>query len=178
MGYKNNDNSDSKGLLTRLGTNNWERARKKDIAHDQWDIIYGDGINAYVVYVLTDGWKPIKLQFGLLTFYHEPFYVGYGNIKKRIGESSRVGRQKDKYLEKTFRLMQITEAMVRAVHIGHFQTLEKAKLVERKVIYTINKSYLTNAQYNFTELPLVESDCNVMIECEYNGPPLKGPLKC
>lgn len=179
MGYKNNDKSDPQGLIASCGSG-WSSFKKIDEAHDQWDIVYGNGKHDYIVYVLTDGTKPKKLQFGPLDFNYEPFYVGYGSIINRLKETAKVGRQKDKYTEKTARLINIQEVLkgqIRKIIIGRYFTKEKAMLVERKVIYTIRKDLLTNASFNFCELQLLAADCNVMCECEYNEI-TKGVLTC
>lgn len=168
MGYKNNDNSDSEGLIEACGTG-WDKFKKRDEAYDQWDIIYGNGIKDFLVYVLTDPTKPIKIQFGSLEFNHEPFYVGYGDAIRRLKETVGVGRQKDKYTAKTVRLLEIRSMghNARQLTIGKYFTKEKAMLVERKLMNIINKSFLTNSMFHYCEVPLLKGDCNVMDECEY-----------
>jgi hypothetical protein len=136
-----------------------------DEQYDLWDIYYGVHPYSYDVYVLTDGTRPIKLNFGLLEFFHDPFYVGHGDIRKRVRESKALGRQKDKYCLKTIRMIEIVETRggsIRPVIIGRFQTKEKAALVERKIMNTIPRSFLCNGTINYCEIPLTLDDCNVM----------------
>jgi len=179
MGYIN-ENTDAKELINHEDTS-WENFKKTDEAYDQWDIQYGDGKQDYLVYVLTDPTKPIKLRFSPLEFYHEPFYVGYGDAVQRLKDTVGVGRQKDKYSAKTARLLEILSKghNARKVIIGKFETKEKAMLIERKIMNTINKSFLTNALFHYCEVPLTIADCNVMYECEYIGEVNHiGPLIC
>lgn len=179
MGYKNG-NTDSEGLINHEDTS-WENFKRIDEAYDRWDSVYGDGKPDFLVYVLTDPTKPIKLQFGPLEFYHEPFYVGYGDVVTRLKDTVGVGRQKDKYRAKTARLLEIRSKghNARKVIIGRYATREKAMLVERKIMNTINKSFLTNHLFHYCEVPLTVTDCNVMYECEYTDNEIpKGPLTC
>lgn len=150
LGYLNECNGDKKLI---------------DEVHDMWDEYYGVLPYSYDVYVLTDGTRPIKLNFGLLEFFHDPFYVGYGEIRKRVRESMALGRQKDKYCLKTMRMIEIIETRggrIRPVIIGRFKTKEKASLVERKIMNTIPRSFLSNSTINYCEIPLTLADCNVM----------------
>lgn len=161
MAYRDNDRTDYLNVLDECDGDK----RSIDEAYEHWDDYYGIFPYSYDVYVLTDSTRPNKFIFGLLEFQYEPFYVGYGEIRKRVKESSALGRQKDKYCFKTMRMIEIVEqrgGRVRPVIIGRFKTAEKAALVERKIMNTIPRSFLTNCTLNYCEIPLSLDDCNVM----------------
>jgi len=171
MGYRTNHGQ----LLSRQEVKQRYREckykRQLDIEYENWDIMYGDNIQRYSVYVLTDTTKPGLCTYGPLTFTHEPFYVGSGIMGRRVKESMSIGRQMEReYSYKIQRMLQIKQAggtTMRYVIIGHYFTEEKAKLVERKIIHLIDPiTRLSNSVRLFCDIPLTPYDCNVMVEAE------------
>lgn len=136
---------------------------EKELLYDSWDVFYGNGHYDYEAYVLTDSLKPGDYKFGPLTFIHEPFYVGCGKIGRHI-DSAGVGRQKDKYCAKTARLIEIQDnkGFVIPVIINTFMTQRKARMVEKKLMKTIDKNYLTNALFHYTKLKWKKEDYEYM----------------
>lgn len=144
--------------------------RQIDFEYENWDIMYGDGNYRYQVYVLTDSTRPGSYTYDILSFTHEPFYVGSGIISRRVQESIRLGRQMEReYSYKIQRMINIQKmgGSMRYIIIGNFCTKEKAQLVERKIIHLIReKTRLENSIQLFCAVPLTPSDCNVMVETE------------
>jgi hypothetical protein len=133
--------------------------------------MYGDSNLRYSVYVLTDSTKPGSYTYGMLSFNHEPFYVGSGIKGRRVKESLSLGRQMEReYSYKVQRMIDIKNmggSLMRYIIIGNFCTKEKAELVERKIIHLIRlTTRLENSIQLFCAVPLTVSDCNVMSETE------------
>jgi len=133
---------------------------QQDEGRDQWDKVYGCPPYEYEVYVLTDPTKPGNYNFDSLHFTHEPFYVGYGKKGKRAYESRKLGRQLDKYSHKVKRIKEIYEggSIPRITIIGTYYTETKAKLMEKKLMNTIPRQYLTNSVTHLCEVPIKEED--------------------
>ncbi len=135
---------------------------ERDIAHDQWDKIFGIVPLKFEVYVLLDGTRPGYYIFGPFEFNHEPFYVGQGERGKRHIDSMGHGRQQDKFTEKVERIDNIRciggPYSIRFQIINTFYTQEKAVMVEKKIIRLIGKRYLTNSQYSLVKEPLLDED--------------------
>jgi len=160
MAEKYDEHYDGLGLIE-------EGMLKKEIdeVHDYWDDYYGEHPYSYETYVLVDSTKPGEYKFGDLTFNYEPFYVGHGKIG-RHKKSGSLARQLDKYNFKIKRMIKINNngGCIRAVIVGRYQTKVKANLVERKLMNTIPKQYLTNSLLHLCEVPLKKEDCNCMCQ--------------
>ena len=130
-----------------------------------WEESYRETYRQYEAYILTDGRRPGKYEFGPLKLTHEPFYVGSGKIG-RHRESMKLGRQLDKYCFKVKRMIEIIEdgGSIRPVIVGFYYTKKKAELIEKKLMNTIPKDFLENSQFYLCEIPLSEEDCNIMIK--------------
>jgi hypothetical protein len=159
--------------------NKWDRGQCQMECWDAWDDIYGIAPLSYEVYVLTDPTRPMIIEFPpFLHFYHRPFYIGYGVIGTRAKRSANFTIQdKDNYNYKTKILKEIHARGGRAIPviIGNFYTKQKAEVVERKLMNTIHISFQDgNSNRNLCEIPLSESDCNVI----YKNPSCPMLLAC
>ena len=171
MGYRINHGQLLSPIELKQKYRQCKYKRQLDLEYENWDTMYGDTNYRYSVYVLTDSTKPGSFTYGFLTFTHEPFYVGCGIINRRVQESSRLGRQMEReYSYKIQRMIKIKKAggTLRHIIIGNFYTDEKAKLVERKIIHLIRETTtrLENSIQLLCAVPLMPSDCNVMMETE------------
>jgi len=139
---------------------------KRDCIYDMWDAMYGDGSKDYEAYVLCDGTKPGDFKFGLLQFSWEPFYVGHG-IRKRSRKSCWVPyehlRCPTNFKEKRIREIALKKGHIYMEIIDYYQTKKKASVVERKLMNTIPKKYLTNMLRHYCTLNLHKEDCGYHI---------------
>jgi len=135
---------------------------ERDMAHEEWDLVYGMPPLSYEVYALLDGNRHGCYEIGPFKFNHEPFYIGQGKIRKRHKDSKGKGRQQDKFTLKVERINDIIRIgghyAVKHQIINTFYTQEKAKLVERKLIRLIGQRYLTNHLFTHILQPLMEAD--------------------
>jgi len=166
MAIKPEAENDEEGLLVncpKRPSGKLLPSAEKDIAHDQWDRVYGILPFDYEVYVLLDGNKPGEYIFGPFKFNHEPFYVGQGKKGERHINSKKLGRQSEQFTEKIKRIRSIVGiggslGSIRHQIINEFFTQNKAKMVEKKMIRLIGHRYLTNATYTLVIEPLLDED--------------------
>ena len=133
-----------------------------DAVHDKWDDYYGNGIFDYTVYVLQDGTKSGKWQFGPFEFKHEPFYVGSGK-KNRPRQSCKLTSNdwdNNRPNAKIVRLKEIAKkgGKIYWNTIGMYQTKKKSLIVEKKIMNLISRELLTNTITPYCSKPLTEND--------------------
>jgi len=133
-----------------------------DEAHDDWDLLYGDGNKEYEAYVLCDGTKPGNYEFGPLRFEYAPFYVGHG-LRGRSRKSCWISWQE--YMKPTgfksdkIRRIGKKKGSIRIEVINFFCTKKKAFIVEKKLMNLIPPEYLVaNSVRHFCKLDWNEQD--------------------
>lgn len=147
---------------------NWDKSGTElheqhviDMAHDKWDIYYGQYPYSYEVYTLADPRFQGRYEFGPLRFNYKPFYVGHGELGRAL-KSSAYGRQLDKYTHKIKKMKEIKKAGMRPriYIVGRFMTKNKAFVVEKKLMNLIPD--LSNSLFHLCEIPLLEEDYDAL----------------
>jgi len=174
MAYRPEAVGDQFGLKAKHGVKNKKDMENINAAYDEWDKVYGIYPILFEVYILLDGNKPGDWSFGPIELSHKPFYVGCGKLG-RHEHSMGKGRQLERHCEKTDRIIEIFRlgglTAVGYYIVNYFMTKEKAVVVEKKIMRLIGKRYLTNAEFNYCIIPLLEEDYMKPGDINHNSGP-------